>query len=335
MSLLCGNNCCTDFRSGTNWPCDGPCGRSFHIKCAGLTPGFAEKIKKNEGTMWFCDECRKIILKSCSKSLIKINEDIGKVFRDISSIHDRLSEVVKPLLSLRDDTSPQSSEDVSLLAEGSLLGFSDALSSNSAVIRPPGSARCTAPSLDRHVVDTLPAPLMVSENVTSKNNLDLPLDQDENLLLNSPIVGCNSSVGDTGSTSVRIVDEPSQPVVSSLEAIPTRNPLELAVVPPRKVIFISRLLPSIEVCDIVHHITNKLNIDVGSRRIVTTKIASGNYSSFKIFAEEHDSRILLDPRNWPEGTIVKEFESRSRSRRGASNSNGSKNSKTSRSFTKM
>lgn len=83
------HHCEGDVKNEDEIVCTGPCGKSFHLKCAGVSPRDYKILKSVEGCKWFCNNCRHYLnfLNHISKEfkelkdtvLLEINEVKNKI----------------------------------------------------------------------------------------------------------------------------------------------------------------------------------------------------------------------------------------------------------------
>lgn len=286
---------CKNSDSVPSLSCSGVCGKTFHPKCVGIQGPFADKISNTIGVCWYCTDCRKISLGSLSLRLLKLGAEFSKLQKNFDILHSSFVDVNKNFKELKD---------FEVISQSTPMSNVPILSSeDSRVTRSKNKGTGTK----KRAVNT--------NNAAPNGQVEI---QSDLIFLNSPNPTTDKSKSNFPDLSVSRVDNmrqlvPPKVVVSnSNHSTNLRRPVPLQTIPKQRFVFVSRLLPSTEACDILHHIEDKIKIGPITSQVSVNKIASNRCSSFKISAADDCFDKLLDPNNWPPGSLVKEFVNRNR-----------------------
>lgn len=96
-------------------------------------------------------------------------------------------------------------------------------------------------------------------------------------------------------------DNPTHAVTN----VAVNNPL--VAIPPNKTIFVSRLANATTIDDVKFYINNKIGRDVVISILKYNSPQPRSISSFKITVSAVDYSTLLNPKFWPDHTLVREF----------------------------
>lgn len=339
MSLACGAVTCKDRASDRLLSCHGLCGKCFHPKCVNLTGGLADKIQSSEsGVYWYCSSCRRFTLSGFASRLLAFEVELRKLggkLTESMNIYSVLQQSFDALKDFNPDTNhvPRATQTVvpppSLLTHTSKRITRSGKTSSAQlqdqpliVLSPLPNSRPTFPpkapsdngnnseSPESSVPPIPPkeAPVQIAANILGVLDNSTPsclpaltlLDSSKSL--DRPIHSVSSTLSVTDGTS-------SRPARTN----PQLSQSSLRTVPKNKSIFVTELVPSTSVDDVIEHINKVIGVDVLSHKLKVFKISEGRCSSFKILAPPSLFDVLVSKSSWPVDVFIKEFLPRVRS----------------------
>lgn len=268
-----------DERMLSCWLCHG----LIHFKCSGIPTLAAEATQKHDGLHWRCNNCKKV-----GVDFYKFFQERKSIFlgiqKEMSNLSQRISEygnLFDRFISLETyEFPPQIPSQQSSLQQYSPSQLSPrrksariASKTDTVNINPVNAGN----AVDNHM-DVVPSTSKITENNTAEK------------------------------LSFSDVTKLYNPITNNTE----NAPRELRVIPPKKHVFVSRFAAETTVDDLNYYIKTKLN---SNDEILTHKFSYSqprSITSFKITVSSDIFNKIIDPRFWPDNTLVREYISKPR-----------------------
>lgn len=271
------------------WLCTG----LYHLKCTGgLKARDADALaEKGKCLQWTCHNCRKISVEfyNMFKNTHEEFDNITKEFTVLQSKLSKYGELFNKFHNLDEFAQPKSPKRKKTSGPASSSVLNAPIPANLDPIE-----NNAAPSQPNTIGYTTPNPSTESFHApippVSTNAATMQLNNDTNL-------------------------NPNENHMSSVNLFNNQtNNRQLRIHPPKKSIFISRFDSETTEDDIDYYIKNKLNInaDVFTKKFTYSQPRS--VISFKLTVPHELFDTIMEPRFWPDNTLVREFEIRENKR---------------------
>lgn len=267
------------------WLCMG----CYHLKCCGLKARDADALADAQKSLhWTCPNCKTIsiefynLFKNSKDEFNKINKEFLLLQTKLSKFGELFTKYpnLEKFTSSANDLSPKRKK------------------TNSGSVAPHITSSKAAGSTSSSDVDTN----LTVGNTNTNININPSFPAGVNVLP-SEIYPCSPVNTETSFI-------PITSVIPPVVIHPTQNSNNihpLRVIPPKKIIFISRFAFDTSTEEIEYYIKTKLNFDA---EIVIHKFKYSQprtIASFKVMVSSEIFDHLIDPRFWPENALIREY----------------------------